>query len=110
MQRLSLDVFHIRIVQVVSDKGKAQIFHMDTDLMSAACLQDKGDEAVPVLFFYDPVMGDCPLAVLKVDPTLNERSACPADGSVYRAGRRGDVSADDGKIFPPDLVARGHGG
>lgn len=54
MQCLSLDVFHIWVVQVVSDKGKAQIFHMDTDLMSAACLQDKGDEAVSVLFFYDP--------------------------------------------------------
>src|SRR5699024_11543448 len=91
MQCLSLDVFHIWVVQVVSDKGKAQIFHMDTDLMSAACLQDKGDEAVSVLFFYDPVMGHCPLAVLKVDPALDQRCACPADGSVDRAGRRGDV-------------------
>lgn len=38
-------MFHVRVVEVVSDKGIAQVFHMDTDLMGAAGFQLKGDQA-----------------------------------------------------------------
>ena len=49
--RLAGDVFHVRVVEVISNQGIAQIFHMDTDLMGAAGFQLKGDQAVPIFFF-----------------------------------------------------------
>lgn len=44
-------MFHVRVVEVISNQGIAQIFHMDTDLMGAAGFQLKGDQAVPIFFF-----------------------------------------------------------
>ena len=38
MQRLSLYLFHIRIVQIISDQGIAQVFHMNPYLMGTAGL------------------------------------------------------------------------
>ena len=61
MQSLPGDIFHIRVIQIITDKRMPDIFHMNTDLMGAARLQDKGDEAVPVFFFYDAIVGDCVL-------------------------------------------------
>ena len=43
-------MFHVRVVEVISNQGIAQIFHMDTDLMGAAGFQLKGDQAVPIFF------------------------------------------------------------
>ena len=37
VKRLPVDQFHIRIVQIISDRGKSEVFHMDSDLMCAAC-------------------------------------------------------------------------
>lgn len=51
VESLAAYELHIRIVQIIADKGETEIFHMDTDLMGAARLQDKGEEAVPVFFF-----------------------------------------------------------
>ena len=39
MQRLAGDVLHVRVVQVVADEGKNDIFHMDAYLMGAAGLK-----------------------------------------------------------------------
>lgn len=39
MQRLAGDVLHVRVVQVVTDEGKTDIFHMDAYLMGAAGLK-----------------------------------------------------------------------
>ena len=50
-------MFHVRVVEVISNQGIAQIFHMDTDLMGAAGFQLKGDQAVPIFFFYQFLKG-----------------------------------------------------
>ena len=36
VQSLSGDVFHIRVVQIVSDQRKTDVFHMNPDLMGAS--------------------------------------------------------------------------
>ena len=110
MQRLTPDILHIRIVQIVSDKREAQIFHMDTDLVGASGLQDEGDEAVSVFLFHNAVMGYSPFALIEIDLTLDEGAARPANRSVYRAGSRSDMAADNSKVFPADFMARGHCG
>ena len=73
MQRLPVDKFHVGIIQIVADKRMTDIFHMDTDLMGAACLQGKGDEAVPVFFFYYAVVRNGALAVFKIYPAFDQR-------------------------------------
>lgn len=75
MQRLTPDILHIRIVQIVSDKRETQIFHMDTDLVGASGLQDEGDEAVSVFLFHNAVMGYSPFALIEIDLTLDEGAA-----------------------------------
>ena len=85
MQRLPVDIFRIGIVQIVSDKGMADIFHVNTDLMGTARLQDEGDKAVPVFFSQDAVVCDCTFPFLKVDLPLDQGTSGPADGSVYRS-------------------------
>ena len=107
---LPADKFHIGIVQVVSDEGMSDIFHMNTDLMGTACLQDKRDKAVPAFFFCDTIMGHGSLSVFKVDLPFNERTAGPADGRVDRAGRGSNAAADNSQIFSLNVVARGHAG
>ena len=37
VKRLPVEQFHIRIVQIISDQRKSEVFHMDSDLMCAAC-------------------------------------------------------------------------
>lgn len=32
-------MFHIWIIQVITDQWKAKVFHMNTDLMGTACLK-----------------------------------------------------------------------
>ena len=34
----------VRIIEIISQKGRAQIFHMDPDLVGPACFQRKADE------------------------------------------------------------------
>ena len=48
VEGLSGDMFHIRIIEVISDQRVSQILHVDTDLMSAARFQGEGDETVVV--------------------------------------------------------------
>ena len=65
-------MFHVRVVEVVSDQGIAQVFHMDTDLMGAAGFQLKGDQAVPIFFFYQFIMGDGFFSMVKIYGALND--------------------------------------
>ena len=110
MQCLALDMFHVRIVQIISDQRKTQVLHVDAYLMGTAGLQDEGDEAVSVFFFYSPVMCECILSVVIVHFTLDERTSGPSDGRIDGAGRRGDVPAHHGQIFSFNFMARCHAG
>lgn len=58
VQGLTGNVFHVRVVEIVSDQRIAQIFHMDPDLMGAAGLQAQGDQAVPVSYGDNLIVGD----------------------------------------------------
>ena len=51
MQCLSTHKFHIRIVEIISNQRKTEIFHMNTNLMGTTRFQMKGDKAVPVFLF-----------------------------------------------------------
>ena len=84
MQRLAGDVLHVRVVQVVADEGKTDIFHMDAYLMGAAGLKGEWDEAVPVFFIYDTVMCDCVFPVIKVYFPLDQGCACAGERSGDR--------------------------
>ena len=72
MQRLTADPFHIRIVKVIPDQRKAQIFQMDPDLMGAPCFKTKRDQAVAVLFLYNLIMRHRALSLFKIHLPLND--------------------------------------
>ena len=74
MERLSFHMFHVGVVKIIPDKRESNVFHMDPDLMGAACLQSEGDKAVPICLMYDLVVGDGVLPVLWVCYALND---CP---------------------------------
>ena len=46
MESLPVDQGKIGIVKVVTDQGKAQVFHMDADLVGASGFQFQGNQAV----------------------------------------------------------------
>ena len=72
INRLDRDTSGLTIIakHFVSAGMLSAIFHMNSDLMGAACLQFQGDKAVPVFFFQNMVMGDGPFSRLKVHPAL----------------------------------------
>ena len=72
MECLTPDEFHIGIIKVISDEGIAQIFHMNPYLMGTAGFQDQGDQAVPVLFIQNPVVGDGIFSLFKIHAPLND--------------------------------------
>ena len=51
MQSLSGHELHVRIVEIIPNQWKTEIFHMNTNLMGTARLQMKGDKTVPVFLF-----------------------------------------------------------
>ena len=63
MKGLPLDVFHIGVIQIISDKRIPEVFHMYAYLMGTAGFQAKGDKAVPVFFVNNFIVSDCLLAV-----------------------------------------------
>ena len=67
-------MLHVGIVEIISDQRITGIFHMDTDLMGAARLQDEGDEAVPVFCIQHPVMCDGMFPVFKINLPLDQWS------------------------------------
>lgn len=49
MKCLAFYIFHIRVVQVISDQWKAEVLHMYTYLVCAACLKLQPYEAVGIV-------------------------------------------------------------
>lgn len=88
VERLTADVFHVRVVEVIPDQGIPKVFHMDTDLMGAACFQTQGNEAVPVFLFYGLIVGDGALPALPVYSTLTDSSLFPGERGCNCAGGR----------------------
>lgn len=110
VKRLTGDELHVRIVEIISDKGMTDIFHMNTDLMGTACFENERDKAVPVFFFYHAVVGDRVFPVFLIDLPLDQGSPCPSDGRADRTLRRCDAASHYGEIFSCDFVAYCHAG
>ena len=77
---------------------------MDPYLMGAAGFQAYGNQAVPVFFVQKPVVGYGRLSFFKIHKPLNDRALFSAERGADRAGFRADLPADNGKIFPADLL------
>lgn len=84
------------------------MLHMDADLVGAPCLQNERYKAVFVFLLYNAIMCDRIFAVFKINPPLNQRTACPSDGSIYCPRRRNKVSPDDRAVFAGYLMPCGH--
>ena len=93
-------MFHVRVVEVVSDQGIAQVFHMDTDLMGAAGFQLKGDQAVPIFFFYQFIMGDGFFTMIKIYGAFNDGAFFAGKRGCDGSNRWGEVTLYDGQVFP----------
>lgn len=63
MKSLPLDVFHVGVIQIISDERISKVFHVYADLVGTTCFQAKRDKAVSVLFVDNIIMSDCRLAV-----------------------------------------------
>ena len=81
---------------------------MDSYLMGAACFQTKGDKAVPISFFYNTIMSNGSFALVPVNRPLNDGSGLSGKGSIDCPGFWGDMSPDNGKVFPMDISAAHH--
>ena len=110
MQGLTGNVFHVRVVEIVSDQRIAQIFHMDPDLMGAAGLQAQGDQAVPVSYGDNLIVGDRGLAFLPVYNPFDDGAFPAGERGSDGAGFRHDMSSCYSQVFPADFFALGHGG
>ena len=93
-------MFHVRVVEVISNQGIAQIFHMDTDLMGAAGFQLKGDQAVPVFFFYQFIMGDGFFSMVKIYGAFDDGAFFTGKRGCDGHCRRGEVTLYDCQVFP----------
>lgn len=107
---LSLNVFHVRIVKIISDERISQMLHMYPDLMSAAGFQTKRDKAVSVLFGYNFIVSDRRLSVFEIYGPFDDRSWFAGEGRRDRPGIGNNRSACDGEIFPADLMPANHFG
>ena len=87
MQCLSAYVFHIRVIQVISNQWETQIFHMDADLMCPAGLKLQRDQTVSVGFFYKSVMCDGFFTVFKIK-MYNDRGFLDRTRRSYWFGDR----------------------
>ena len=83
---------------------------MDTDLGVRPVSRTRETRLCPFFSSDNAVMGYSPFALIEIDLTLDEGAASPANRSVYRAGSRSDMAADNSKVFPTDFMARGHCG
>ena len=74
MQCLTLYQFHVRVIKIITDQGITQIFHMNSYLMGAAGFQNQGDQAVPVFFVQNFVMGNSGFSVFKIHRPFDDRA------------------------------------
>lgn len=88
----------------------AQILHVHTDLMCAACFQMEGKQGAAICFLQDTIMSNGRLSVLKIHHPHDGGVGLPSQRCVYRAGGRKPGSAHDGKIFPLYFTPGGHNG
>ena len=75
---------------------------MNPYLMGAAGFQDQGNQAVPVLFIQNPVVGDGIFSLFKIHAPLNDRPLFSGKRCGNGAFRRRDRTLYDGKVFPCD--------
>ena len=108
MQCLSAHVFHIRVIQVISNQWEPQIFHMDADLMCPAGLKLQRDQTVSVGFFYKSLMCDGFFTVFKINRALDDGAFFSGKRSTDGSGRRCDTALYYGKIFPVHFAVLGH--
>ena len=80
---------------------------MDPDLMGTACLQRKGDEAVPIFCLLDMIVRDGPFSV-RIDRTFQNTAGFSSERFVDRAGRGLRHSPDYCQVVPADRVAYAH--
>ena len=106
MQGLAADVPEVGIVEKVPGKGMADIFHMDTDLVGASCLETETQERqIRVFIIQKPfIPGGRGLSMVRVRDPLDGRALLPPDGDRdHSAGIC--FPADSGQILPADLPA-----
>ena len=102
MQCLTLYQFHVRVIKIITDQGITQIFHMNSYLMGAAGFQNQGDQAVPVFYIQNLVMGNGGFAFFEIHGTLDNGTFFAGQGRSNGTFLRSDRTLYNGKIFSGD--------
>ena len=100
-------MFHIWIIQVITDQWKAKVFHMNTDLVGAAGFEIEFEVGENGAVREGAVMGYGALAGGKVDGALDEGAVEAGDRCVDGAGCSG-FAEGEGLIRAVDF-AGAHG-
>ena len=74
MQCLSAYVFHIRVIQVISNQWETQMFHMDADLMCPSGFQHKAQKRILSIKALYMIVCNGGLTVF---PSFRETRLCP---------------------------------
>ncbi len=82
VERLPCDMFHVRIIKVIADERKPDVFHVNPDLMGTACFKTQRNKAVPVFFIHDPIMGDGVFPMFPVYGTFDNCTRFSGERSV----------------------------
>ena len=109
VQGLPGHVFHIRIIQIIADQWKSQIFHMNTDLMGTAGFEPQRDQTVSVRCLYELIVCNGFFSVFKINHALNDGSFFSGKRSTDDTGRGSDTAFYNGKIFPVYFSVFCHG-
>ena len=104
MQSLPGNVFHIWVVEVVSDQRKSNVFHMDADLMGTSGAETKRDQAVAVFLFKKLIVCYSCFTVIKVYGPLDDRTVLAAERSGDDTGFRSQMPAYDCPVFPGESL------
>ena len=72
--------------------------------MSSAGLQLKRHQTVSIGFTDQVVMSNGRFAPVKIHNPFNDRAPFAGKRRAYGAGLRNDMSPDNGKVFPADLL------
>ena len=100
---MTCHVFHVWVVQVVTNQWITEIFHMNTDLVGAAGLKTKRDKAVPICFFYHFIMGDCIFSMFPVYGPFDDGSFLAPERSLDGSFGRCDRTSCNREILPVDF-------
>ena len=102
MECLTLYQLHVRVIKIITDQGITQIFHMNSYLMGAAGFQNQGDQAVPVFYIQNLVMGNGGFAFFEIHGTLDDGTFFAGQGRRNGAFLRSDRAFYNGKVFSGD--------